>query len=100
MKYATLLLGLAIVLASVAVAAAKVDRKCVRDMRETFGEEQFHQFPLDGTTIRRQCDSANFVTNPNEYGWERSRETQPPCKLEQIKGRGAKQKRDAVCGGE
>jgi len=78
-------LGLAILVASVVAAAAKIDRTCIRDMREMFGSL---------AVAKRQCNPKNFVTNPNEYGWERVPEK---CEAYRVKGSGATRKRDAVC---
>ena len=58
MKYATLLLGVAILIASITAAAAKVDRACIRDAREIFGTAQ----------AKRICDPKNRV-KPNQLGW-------------------------------
>jgi len=86
MKYATLSLGLAILLSGIAVArAAEPNRNCIRELYDLFG---------DMTIAKRQCDPKNFVTDPNEYGWVRVPEG---CKLERVKGHGAKQPKDAAC---
>jgi hypothetical protein len=80
----TLVLGLVLLAANI-VAAHAEDRKCIREMYELYG---------DMTAAKRQCDPKNFVTNPNEYGWER---TAPECKPVRVKGAGAKQQKDAPC---
>lgn len=73
-------------LASLAVpAGAAEDRKCIREMKELYG---------DMATAKRQCDPNNFVSNPNEYGWTR---TAPECVAQRVKGQGAKQQKDAAC---
>ncbi len=41
-------------------ATAKNDRACIRDVKEMFGI----------TAAKRICNPKNYVTNPNEYGWE------------------------------
>jgi hypothetical protein len=82
-KYATLILGLAIVLASIAAANAKLDRKCLREICEACG----------AASAKRICNPKNYVTNSRQYGWERQVETG----TYRVKGRGAKRKRDAVC---
>jgi hypothetical protein len=84
MKYATLLLGLAILMASITAAAAKVDRACIRDARETFGTAQ----------AKRICDPKNYV-KPNQLGWVCELGSEGP-KFYKAKG-GARRKRDAVC---
>jgi hypothetical protein len=80
-KHATLLLGLAILMVSVVAAAAKVDRACMREARETFGTAQ----------AKRICDTKNSV-KPNEYGW-----LCEGAKISKVKGAGTRRKRDAVC---
>ena len=81
-KHATLLLGLAILMVSVVAAAAKVDRACMREARETFGTAQ----------AKRIFDTKNSV-KPNEYGWL----CEGGGKISKVKGAGARRKRDAVC---
>jgi hypothetical protein len=82
-KYATILFGLALVLASVVAAPAKVDRACIREATETFGPEQ----------AKRICNSKNYV-KPHEYGWVCEAGGQ---KIYKAKGQGARRKRDAIC---
>ena len=82
-KHATLLLGLAILMVSVVAAAAKVDRACMREARETFGTAQ----------AKRICDTKNSV-KPNEYGSVCEAER---GKIYKVKGAGTRRKRDAVC---
>ena len=82
-KHATLLLGLAILMVSVVAAAAKADRACMREARETFGTAQ----------AKRIFDTKNSV-KPNEYGWV--------CegmgvKISKVKGAGSRRRRDVVC---
>jgi hypothetical protein len=84
MKYATLLLSLAIGLASASAAVAKVDRACMREAQETFGTAQ----------AKRICDTKNSV-KPNEYGWVC--ESAESAKISKVKGAGTRRKRDAVC---
>jgi hypothetical protein len=75
-----------VLLASLAVpAGAAEDRKCIREMKDLYG---------DMATAKRQCDPRNFVTDPNEYGWQR---TAPECVAQRVKGQGAKQQKDAAC---
>jgi hypothetical protein len=83
MKPVTSLLSLAILMASITTAVAKVDRACMREARETFGTAQ----------AKRICDTKNSV-KPNEYGWvcEGSK-----ISKSKVKGFGARLKRDAVC---
>ena len=68
-----------------ATSAQAEDRKCIHDMTKLFG---------DVNVAKRQCDPRNFVSDPNEYGWERLADE---CKPYRVKGRGAKKPEDAVC---
>jgi len=68
-----------------ATAAPAEDRKCIREMMELF---------QDMKVAKRQCDPKNFVSDANEYGWERLAHE---CKAYRVKGRGAKKPEDAVC---
>ena len=84
MKYATRLLGLVILIASVTAAAAKVDKACIREQSKTFGV----------AAAKRICDPKNYV-KPNRLGWvcELGSEGHKIIKAEG----GARRKRDAVC---
>ncbi len=82
---------LGVVLLAATVAQAE-DRECIEKFRGWWHDDK----PLAMTAIKRLCDPKNFVSNPNEYGWV--------CDYERgvmrVKGEGAKQQRDALCGVE
>lgn len=65
--------------------SAKLDRKCLRQLRE---------IGIVFSDAKRICDPKNSVSNPNEYGWSCQG---PSGQLIKTKGYGAKQKRDVVC---
>ena len=89
----TFTLGL-VLLAANSVAAHAEDRKCIEGFRGWLNDDK----PLGMTAIKRLCDPKNFVTDPNEYGWVHHPDD---CKkLVRVKGKGAKQQRDALCGTE
>ena len=85
MKPATLL-GLAIVLASIAAAVAEVDRGCLRELREL-------GITPPPAQAKRMCDPKNKV-KPNEFGWLCDGDGGTPYR---VKGAGARLKRDAIC---
>jgi hypothetical protein len=58
---------------------------CVREMSKIF----------DRADAKRICNPKNYVSKPNEYGWEC--DNPETGKLSRVKGRGARLKRDAVC---
>jgi hypothetical protein len=84
MKYATLL-SLAILMASITAAAAKVDRACLREVRE---------LGITPAQAKRICDTKNQV-KPNEWGWVC--EAPGSGTLSRVKGQGARLKRDVLC---
>ena len=85
MKYTILLFGLAILMASVAVAAAaKLDRKCYREMRA-------ESFSIADST--HHCD-LSLKVKPHQIGWHCDAAT-PPF-FYKAKG-GFKRKQDAWC---
>jgi len=83
-------LALGFVLLAATVAQAEDRNECIR---------KFEHFIFDKgqTTANRLCDPKNFVTNPNEYGWACDYDVHA---IVRVKGRGAKQQRDALCGTE
>jgi hypothetical protein len=83
MKYATLL-GLTILMASSPAAMAKVDRDCLRNMRDL-------SIPL--AQAKRMCDS-KYDAKPHEWGWTCDGGGGEPY---QVKGQGARFKRDVLC---
>ena len=80
MKYATLL-GLAILMASVPAAVAKVDRTCIHSVRDL-------GIPL--AAAKRVCNPK--MAKPNEWGWT-CEGSGPPHR---VKG-GVRFKRDVLC---
>ena len=87
-----LVLGFVLLAVNIAAAHAE-DRKCIETFRGWLHDDK----TVDMTVIKRLCDPKNFVTDPNEYGWVRYPHD---CKLVRVKGEGAKQQRDALCGTE
>jgi hypothetical protein len=83
---ATLLLGVAILIASASIsaAAAKVDRACLRQAEQTFG----------ATVAKRICDRKNYA-KPDQFGWI-CEVGDSGVKYRKVKG-GALRKGDAVC---
>jgi hypothetical protein len=73
--------------ALLSTSAGAATKECLREMGKTFGNAQ----------AKRICNSRNYVTRPNEYGWECVINDAEGVKLYKVKGRGAKQKRDAIC---
>jgi hypothetical protein len=85
MKYATLLLGLVILIASITAVAAKVNRACLRELSKTF----------DVYGAKRLCDPKNFV-KPNQLGWVCEYSNERGHYI--IKGKGgARRKSDVTC---
>jgi hypothetical protein len=84
MRYATLIPGFAILLASVVAAAAEMHRACEREAREIGYDEE---------TIRRGCD-LRYRVKPTEVGW--ACVGAEPHKYVRVKG-GTRYKRDAIC---
>ena len=80
MKYATLL-GLAILMASIIAAAAKVDNYCIHSVRDL-------GIPL--AAAKRVCNPK--MAKPNEWGWT-CEGSGPPYR---VKG-GIRFKRDVLC---
>jgi len=76
-------LGVVLLAAGIGTAQAEdrfADRpKCIRENTKVFGE----------VNAKRICDPKNFVSDPNEYGWN--------CTEGRVKGSGAKQKNDMIC---
>jgi hypothetical protein len=83
-------LSIVLLAANIAAAQAEDRQECLR---------KYEGFILDKgqTTAKRLCDPKNFVTNPNEYGWVCDYDLHG---LVRVKGQGAKQQRDALCGTE
>jgi hypothetical protein len=69
-------------------SSRQTKQACVRELIDVLGLKARDQ-------IERQCNPANFVTDPNKYGWARYKDSE--CKPERVKGQGAKQLRDALC---
>jgi hypothetical protein len=65
-------------------ATSKTDNFCIQKTR---------QQGFDGEAAKRMCNSRNYVTNKNEYGWGYDRESNTYFKM---KGAGARSKRDVV----
>ena len=84
-RYATLSFGLAILMASITAAVAKVDRACLRDVRDL-------RIPL--AAAKRICDS-KYDAKPHEWGWVC--ESPGSGTLSRVKGQGARLKRDVLC---
>jgi hypothetical protein len=82
-KYATLLLGLVIVLASITAAVAKIDKACLREMRE---------LGITPAQAKRICDP-KYDAKPHEWGWV----CEGSSTLSRVKGQGARLKRDVLC---
>jgi hypothetical protein len=81
---ATLPLGLAILIASIGAAAAKVDGDCLRETERTFG----------AAAAKRICDHKNYA-KPDQFGWV-CEVGDSGVKFRKVKG-GALRKSDAVC---
>ena len=93
MTHTLLVLGRRVARGQYRGRAGRGSQECIRKY------EQFRGWLIDDKTvdtmvIKRLCDPKNFVSNPNEYGWV--------CDYERgvmrVKGEGAKQRRDALCG--
>jgi hypothetical protein len=85
MKYATRLLGLAILMTSITAAAAKVDRACLREIRK---------LGISTAQAKRICDP-KYDAKPHEWGWVC--ESPGSGTLSRVKGQGARLKRDVLC---
>jgi hypothetical protein len=85
-RYAILPFGLAILMASITAAAAKVDKACLRELREL-------GITPPAAQAKRMCDPKNKV-KPHEWGWLCEG---TGTKFTKVKGQGARLKRDAVC---
>jgi hypothetical protein len=75
-------------------SSRQTKQACVRELIDVLGLKA-RDPEIERWHLKRQCNPANFVTDPNKYGWARYKDSE--CKPERVKGQGAKQLRDALC---